>query len=87
MNEGGQNRGQRQSWKQPGPPWAPVVVYQSNQQQPNGSGQKGQGQGNQRRPRVTILTTQDDSWMAGLEDKEAAQHAAGIGTDASLHQG
>ena len=42
---------------------------------------------NQRRPRVAIITTQDDDGVAGHEDQEAAQHAAGTGADASLHQG
>ena len=32
------------TWKQPVPPQAPVVVYQSNQWQPAGSGQRGRGQ-------------------------------------------
>ena len=84
---GGYGRGRGQAGRQPVPPQAPVLVVQSNQRQPGGSGQRGRGRGNQKRPRVAVMVAQDDEGTAGSSSQDAAQHAAGSGTDASLHQG
>ena len=82
--QGGRGRGQ--AGKPPVPPPAPAVIVQSQQRQQAGSGQRGRGRGNQRKSRVAVMATVDDEGEAGLEGQEAAQHAAGHGTDASLHQ-
>ena len=84
VQQGG-NRGRGQAVKPP-VPQPTVIVRQSAPQQPVGSGQRGRGRGNQRKPRVAAVAAQDDQGMAGQQDQEAAQHAAGHGTDASLNQ-
>ena len=86
-NQQGGNRGRGQAGRPPVPPQAPVIVRQPAQQQPGGSGQRGRGAVNQRRPRVAFLAAQDAQGMAGQQDQEAAQHAAVLDAEASLHQG
>jgi hypothetical protein len=81
------SRGRGQAGKSHVPPQATVLVHQSAPTQPGGSGQRGRGRGNQRRPRVAFIAAQDDEGMAGQVGQEAAQHAAGHGSDASLRQG
>ena len=85
-NFSGGNRGRGQAGKPPVPPQGSGVVIQSNPRQPSGSGQRGRGRGNQRRPRVAFMVAQDDEGMAGPSGQEAAQHAAVEDADASLHQ-
>ena len=85
-NVQGGNRSRGQSGRPPVPPQATVVVRQLAPQQPVGSGQRGRGRGNQRKPRVAAVAAQEVQGTAGQYDQVAAQHAAGTGTDASLNQ-
>ena len=86
VQQGG-NRGRGQAGRPPVPPQATVVVRQPVPQQPAGSGQRGRGRGNQRKPRAAAIAAQDDQGTAGPSGQVAAQYAAGTGTDASLNQG
>ena len=80
-------RGRGQAGRPPVPPQSSVVVRQPAQQQASGPGQRGRGQGNQRRPRAVVIAAQVDHGDGWSQDQEAAQHAAVTGTDASLRQG
>ena len=82
----GGNRGRGQAGRPTVPPQPAVVVRQPAQHQASGSGQRGRPAGNQRRPRAAAIAAQVDQGTAGPHDQEAAQHAAGTGSDASLRQ-
>ena len=83
-----QNRGGGQSGSRNAPPLA-ASGYQSTQRQQGGSGQRGRGRGNQRRPRVAGMAAHetDQGDMEGDHRPEASQHDAGKGTEASRNQG
>ena len=64
-NVQGENRGRGQAGRPPVPPQATVVVRQPVPQQPGGSGPRGRGQGNQRKPRVAVIAAQEVQGVAG----------------------
>ena len=87
VQQGGNIRGRGQAGRPAVPPQPAVIVRQPPQHRASGSGQRGRGQGNQRRPRAAAMAAHVDQGTAGPGDQEAAQHAAGRGSDASLRQG